>query len=446
MKARAIGLLWIILAGLVLVACGAGTPVPAPTTATPRPVPPSSNILTLHDWQKITGDITGAGPAAQAQVDTLWATLTGEGRVPLVLDDQVVFLYKGPARRVVWRGVFTHWQDGPGLEGRRLGATDLWVGQTVFPPASRAEYKIVLNDQDWILDPANPATVASGETTNSLLVLPGNTTTDISGPQAGAPSGTLSDDQPIASRNLGYMVNYRVYTPAGYEALDRLPVLYVLDGQDFMNPRGGAEPIILDNLLAAQRIRPVLVVFVDPREPGKPENNRRETEFLSHAEEYARFIATELVPTIDGAYRTAARPEARIIQGVSYGGLSATYIAASYPQVFHNLAALSPSLWVLSNYAGLVSPFKISGARKMDGPIRAILVCGEDTGIACPALPLHIFLSWGVPDWDVGDLAPDAAALADQGYPLRAVQVNEGHAWSAWRGVLDDMLITFLGQ
>ena len=56
----------------------------------------------LHDWQEIADDITGADPAAaQAQADALWATLTGEGQVPLVLDDQVLFLYKGPAQRVV---------------------------------------------------------------------------------------------------------------------------------------------------------------------------------------------------------------------------------------------------------------------------------------------------------------------------------------------------------
>jgi hypothetical protein len=99
---------------------------------------------------------------------------------------------------------------------------------------------------------------------------------------------------------------------------------------------------------------------------------------------------------------------------------------------------------VLDNYPGLGSPFKIQGARKMDGPIRAILKCGGDTGIACPALPLKIFLSYGVPEWDVGDLSPTVTELQRQGYPVNAVHLNEGHAWSAWRGVLDELLITFL--
>jgi enterochelin esterase family protein len=435
-----------ILTALALTACGSAAP---PPPAAPPPLPPAASftVTTLQEWQQLTGVIAHTDPAsAQERGDALWRTLTAAGQVPLILGDQVVFLYKGPARRVVWRGVFTYWENGPGLEGQRLGTTDLWIAQAAFPPASRAEYKIVLNDQEWILDPENPATVASGDTTNSLLIMPGYVTTDESVPRAGVPEGTLSDDQPIASRYLGYTVNYRVYTPAGYEALHGLPVLYVLDGPDFVNPRGGAELAVLDNLRAAGRIRPVLAVFIDPREPGKPDNNRRETEFLSHAEAYARFIATELVPAIDAAYRTDPRPEARIIQGVSYGGLSAIYIAASQPHVFHDLAALSPSLWVFSNYAGLGSPFKIAGARKMEAPIQAILRCGADTGIACPALPLRVFLSWGIPDWDVGDLAPDVAELLRQGYPTRGVQVNEGHAWSAWRGVLDEMLVTFLGQ
>jgi enterochelin esterase family protein len=358
----------------------------------------------------------------------------------------VIFLYKGQAESVTWSGVFNGWNAAAPLEGRTIGNTDLWVAQTQFPLASRVEYKIVLNGKDWILDPANQATVPSGKTVNNVLVLPGFVSTDESDWRPHTISGTLSGNIPIVSRSLGYSVNYRVYTPADYENLSNLPVLYVLDGSDFIDPNMGALPNVLNNMLAEGRIRPVIAVFIDPYDPGDPTFNRREKEFLAHSEEFARFVATEIVPAIDAAYRTDPRPDARIIQGVSYGGLSATFIAASYQGVFHNLAALSPSYWVIDNPEELPSKDLSEGAAKMAAPILAATVCGGDTGKKCPALPLKIFLTFGVAEWDVGDMNSTVIELQRQGYPVQSYQVREGHAWSAWRSLLDEMLINYLGK
>lgn len=452
MKVKRLGMLGGLV--LILTACGTGTPsVPAtvrPTETTA--IPPASaslsaTIRTIEDWRGVVMEIATADPApAKARADAVWQALVDTNRVPLVLGKVVVFLYKGPAESVVWRGVFTQWSDLAPLEGRSIGETDLWVAQTLFPTASRAEYKIVLNNKEWILDPANKATAASGNTVNSVLVMPGFSTTDESDWRPQVISGTLSDNIPIASRNLDYTVNYRVYTPAGYDKLSNLPVLYVLDGSDFISPTMGAMPSVLNNLSAEGRIRPVIAVFIDPYEPGNPKNNRREKEFLVHSEEYARFVATEMVPAIDAAYRTDPQPDARMIQGVSYGGLSATFIACSYPEVFHHLAALSPSYWVLDYPDGLGSQDLIDGARKMAGPISAALKCGGNTGIKCPALPLKIFLTSGLAEWDVGDMGSTVSELQQQGYPIQSIQVREGHAWSAWRGLLDEMLINFPGK
>jgi enterochelin esterase-like enzyme len=233
--------------------------------------------------------------------------------------------------------------------------------------------------------------------------------------------GTLTGGLSIASRHLGYTIDYWVYTPAGYDELERLPVLYVLDGNDFVDERMGALPRVLDNLIASGRIRPVLVVFTDARGPGDPQHNRREDEFLAHPVEHAAFIATELVPAVDRAYRTDPDPNARAIAGVSYGGLAATFIAASHPDVFHGLAAFSPSLWVVD----------------------AVATCGSDAGSGC--VPIRIFLGAGIPDWDVGDLSGLVRILEEQGYAVEFHQVREGHTWDQWRGLADEMLTCFYG-
>jgi enterochelin esterase-like enzyme len=310
------------------------------------------------------------------------------------------------------------------------------------PPASRMEYKIVLNGQEWVIDPANPETQASGLTgNNSVVTMPGFVVTDESRARVDAAAGTLTNEMSIGSTNLGFTVNYRVYLPLGYEDLQTLPVLYVLDGNDFVDDHMGALPTILDNLITDGRIKPVIVVFVDSREPDNPQANRREMEFLAQPLEHAQFIADELIPTIDAAYQTDPRPEARTILGVSYGGLSAIYIAASRTDIFQNIAAFSPSLWVLDNPEYLTDPRYVEGSQVMYAPVQAATICGGDTAITCPSLPMKVFLTAGVPDWDVGDFSVLVKTLESQNYPLEYIRVNEEHTWSAWRGLSDEMLI-----
>jgi enterochelin esterase-like enzyme len=421
--------------------------VATPTQVVVPPTTISSQPITLHtiqDFYTLMRKISKSPPSsAQIHADDVWQTLLKTYKLPLRLGDYVAFLYKGDAEMVEWRGAFNNW-GVPGLEGIRIGETDLWFQVLVVPPASRMEYKIVLNGQEWIIDPVNPDTQRSGLTgDNSVVTMPGFIVTDESQPRIDVEPGTLTSEMPIDSINLGYTVNYRVYLPVGYEYMPALPVLYVLDGNDFLDDQMGALPIILDNLIADERIQPVLVVFVDSREPGNPQVNRREMEFLAHPLEHALFISDELVPAIDDAYRTNPHPEARTILGVSYGGISAIYIAASQTDIFQNIAAFSPSLWVLDSPEYLTDPRYVEGSQVMYTPVQAATICGGDTSITCPSLPMKVFLTAGIPDWDVGDFSTLVDTLVSQNYPLEYHRVNEGHTWSAWRGLSDEMLMYF---
>lgn len=443
--------LGILILGMVLITQVAPKLAPqAAPLATATSSPPASvpfELGSIEDFYSVIQKII-ASPAtqAQAQADELWQFLVDSQRVPLVLAEHIIFLYKGEAQRVEWYGVFNNWGE-PGLEGNQIGETDLWYQHLAAPVASRIEYKIVLNGQEWILDPANPDTQMSGLTgENSILTMPGFTVTDESQMRSEVKAGTLTGDLIIDSQSLGYAVNYRVYLPVGYEEMQALPVLYVLDGNDFADERMGALPTILDNLIADGRIDPVVVVFVDSRQPGNLDNNRREIEFLLNPEMHALFITAELVPEIDRAFRTDPQPEARTIMGVSYGGLSAIYIAASQSAVFHNIAAFSPSLWVLDSPQYLPDPQYVEGSQKMLGPTNAATVCGGDTAIPCPRLPIKVFLTTGIPGWDVGDFSILVQTLVDQNYPVEFHKTKEGHSWSAWRGLSDEMLIYFFGS
>ncbi|HSM23477.1 MAG TPA: hypothetical protein VK856_01275 [Anaerolineaceae bacterium] len=58
---------------------------------------------------------------------------------------------------------------------------------------------------------------------------------------------------------------------------------------------------------------------------------------------------------------------------------------------------------------------------------------------------MKVFITAGVPSWDVGDLSQMVDTMKTQQYPVEFHQVNEGHTWSQWRSLSDEMLIYFFG-
>ncbi|MBK9124754.1 MAG: esterase family protein [Chloroflexi bacterium] len=375
--------------------------------------------LIIGDLRAALDAIDDAAPASQqAMVDDLWDALIAAGRVPYVDYNRVMFMYRGEAEVVDWRGDFTNWEHVPELLGRQIGGTDLWVAETALPVNARIEYKIVLDDNAWILDPANPAQAASGFGPNSELRMPYFATTDVSADREGIANGVTSDLLRFDSAALGYTVGYWVYTPAGYDALDDLPVVYVLDGNDFGDPGMGRIVPVLDSLIADGRIVPVIAVLISARDPDVPANNRREDEFLGNRE-YFKFVAEELVPEIDAAYDSSPLKQNRAIVGTSYGGLASAYLGVLYPDVFDMVAMYSPAL---------------------------VLQDVFDTYEAAEVLPARYFIGTGYPGWD--NFVPQDALdfIMAQGAQLMFIQSEEGHSWGMWRAMLDEMLIYFFGR
>ena len=144
----------------------------------------------------------GQAPPAQAQplADDLWQALLSSGREPLIFDLQAYFFYEGPAAKVAWNGGFDAWTT-PGLVGARVGQTNLWMARLPMPAASRAEYKILLDDATGVPDSANPRTQADNPAdTHSLLVMPGFSVSDEGQRRAGVPAGSVTGPLTITSR------------------------------------------------------------------------------------------------------------------------------------------------------------------------------------------------------------------------------------------------------
>ncbi|MFN8373768.1 MAG: alpha/beta hydrolase-fold protein [Anaerolineae bacterium] len=375
----------------------------------------------LEEFQSALDTVLNAAEADRVeQLDALWNRLLANQQVPMAFDDgTVVFLYRGEAETVEWRGDFNFWNEAPESFGEQQGDTDLWLMTDGFPPDARLDYKIVLDGSVWLLDPYNPFQQMGGFGPNSELRMPEYEPSPYVDYRDDIEHGTLTGLQTIASTNMGYAINYRVYRPSNYSELHDLPVIYATDGQEYADDAMGSMVIVLDNMIADGLIEPVMAVFIDPRDPNDRSVNRRESELITNPQ-YAAFIASELVPLIDVVYDTNPTPEARVMLGTSLGGLNAAYVGLHYSDVFGMLAINSPAFWVAPS----------------------IFQEYEDS----ERLPLNIFMTTGCP-WDICEDARRMREIMElQGYPLRFIQVHEGHSWGNWRALLDDMLLYFFAH
>ena len=92
---------------------------------------------------------------------------------------------------------------------------------------------------------------------------------------------------------------------------------------------------ILDNLLAAGRIPPMVVVM-----PDSLDAEIRMQELIFHPP-FNDFLVKELIPWIHKNYRVTSDPQKTVVGGASAGGLAAAYAAFEHPEIFGNVIAQS---------------------------------------------------------------------------------------------------------
>ncbi len=139
-----------------------------------------------------------------------------------------------------------------------------------------------------------------------------------------------------------------VYTPPDYDrnTKARYPVLYLQHGSG-ENERGwtsqGRANFILDNLIAAKKAEPMIVVMengmvaskpgaTQAAQPGAPQ--RRNAAF-------GEVVVNDLVPMIDATYRTLSGREQRAIAGLSMGAGQAIQIGLANLDKFAYIGSFS---------------------------------------------------------------------------------------------------------
>lgn len=126
-----------------------------------------------------------------------------------------------------------------------------------------------------------------------------------------------------ASKTVGTTRKMQVYTPPGYSKDQKYPVLYLLHGigGDETEWERFAHPdILLDNLLADQKVVPMIVVMPNGR---AQKNDRAEGDVFRSAPAFANFerdLLDDVIPTIEARYSVQADREHRALAGLSMGG------------------------------------------------------------------------------------------------------------------------------
>jgi enterochelin esterase-like enzyme len=138
------------------------------------------------------------------------------------------------------------------------------------------------------------------------------------------PHGKIDTIQ-YSSKTVGTTRRALIYTPPGYSKKKKYPVLYLLHGiggdeKEWLN--GGHPQVILDNLYAANKIEPMIVVMPN----GRAMKDDRATGNIMAADKVQAFASFEqdllndLIPYIEKNFPVVKDRESRAIAGLSMGG------------------------------------------------------------------------------------------------------------------------------
>jgi enterochelin esterase family protein len=201
-----------------------------------------------------------------------------------------------------------------------------------------------------VTDPSNPAIkpVPPGFAMSSFVEIPGDTP-------------AFYDSKPVPhgevrmvlyeSKTMGVTRWLWIYTPPDYDGnRAKYPVLYLLHGNGeaqngwVMNGRAN---IILDNLIAEKKARPMIVVMpqghaLQGANVGPLVRLAGETDMFSRR--FAPDLLQDVIPLVERKYRALTDADHRAIAGLSMGGGQALLIGLTNTHLFHHILGYSAAV------------------------------------------------------------------------------------------------------
>lgn len=169
-----------------------------------------------------------------------------------------------------------------------------------------------------------------------------------------------------------------IYVPAQYKG-EPTALMVFQDGHTYLGEKGDFRvPVVLDNLIHAKELPPIIAVFINPGNKGKlPETpwktDHRSVEYDSLGDTYARFLHEDVLPRVKAKYNITDDPNQRAICGISSGGICAFTVAWERPDSFRKVMTQVGSFTDIRG--GYVYPTLIRKTEKK--PIKVFLQANE---------------------------------------------------------------------
>jgi len=215
-----------------------------------------------------------------------------------------------------------------------------------------------------------------------------------------------------------------VYLPPGYDAGGdtRYPVLYLNHGGGendshwtATDPRaGGFAHLILDNLIAAGKARPMIIVM--PNTSGLVSGTPPK---LGEDDACTREYLQDILPFVDGHYRTRPNRESRAVAGLSMGGFVVLNTGLTHLETFGELYVFSSGYW----------PKELEAFKANIEPLLSQPAINE-------RFQMPIYFGVGETDIAYHNSMRTLAVFADHGVRNFAVLSSHGHEWLNWRRYL----------
>lgn len=307
-------------------------------------------------------------------------------------------------------------------KGTPLAKKEAGVWEVTAGPLEAGAYRYHFNVGGVAtIDPRNPSVSESNNNVWSLVVVPGSDMIDTRNVPHGAVAAVT-----YWSEALGRPRRMHVYTPPGYErGSTRYPVFYLLHGasdSDNSWSSVGRAGFIIDNLIAAGKAKPMIVVM--------PAGHTTSGGFRvpTAGDEFMKDFLGDIMPFVEKNYRVLTDRSNRAMAGLSMGGGQTLNIALPHLAKFSYIGVFS---------SGLFSMFPARGAQPpAEGPT------WEDQNrkvLDDPGLKKGLKLLWfatGKDDFLLKATHSTVDMLKKHGFDVKYEETGGGHTWLNWRAYL----------
>lgn len=230
---------------------------------------------------------------------------------PEVADGKITFRILAPKAEQVRLAAGDIPGGGQGREMTK-GTNGVWeTTLDVAPGYYRYNFNV---DGVSVIDPRNPSTSESNANTWSLVGVPGSAWMDTQD----VPRGAVSEVTYYSS-SLKRFRRMHVYTPPGYElGKGKFPVFYLLHGASDCDDSWstvGRAGFIVDNLIAAKKARPMVIVMPAGHTSAGGQGGARPA-----VDEFSQDFLNDVIPYIETNYRVHTDRKNRAMAGLSMGG------------------------------------------------------------------------------------------------------------------------------